>query len=128
MQLEMKNDAMEGKDISMGEDEEKMESEIGDVESEEEFNLNSENSFAPQVKSRSLKKIQKQILQLKKYERKECDLNENIIITLNAQLEEVKSVEEVVRTQLKAKEECCEKLDYEIVSLRMELDLKHLAS
>jgi capsule polysaccharide export protein KpsE/RkpR len=45
-----------------------------------------------------------------------------IVIILKTQLEEEKRIEEVVRSQLKEKEENCEKLEAEIVSLRKELE------
>ena len=47
---------------------------------------------------------------------------ENIIISLNIQLEEAKRKEEVARVRPKEKEEICDKLEFEIVSLRKELE------
>ena len=47
---------------------------------------------------------------------------EKTIIGLKIQLEEAKGTKEVVRSQLKGKEEICEKLEYEIVSLWKELE------
>jgi hypothetical protein len=46
----------------------------------------------------------------------------NTIMNLKVQLEEARRIEEVVRIQLKEKEENCEKLESEIVSLRKELE------
>jgi hypothetical protein len=45
-----------------------------------------------------------------------------IVIIMKTQLEEEKRIEEVVRIQLKEKEENCERLEDEIVSLRKELE------
>jgi hypothetical protein len=44
------------------------------------------------------------------------------IISLKIQLEEAKRTEEVVKSQLKEKEEICEKLEHEIVLLQKELE------
>jgi hypothetical protein len=56
---------------------------------------------------------------LQKHEKKDHDLEEieKTIIILKTQLEEEKRIEEVMRSQLKEKEENCEKLEAEIVSL-----------
>ena len=43
-------------------------------------------------------------------------------MNLKVQLEQEKMMEEVVRIQLKEKEETCEKLEYKIVALRKELE------
>jgi hypothetical protein len=61
---------------------------------------------------------------LQKYEEEDHDLEETekTIIILKTQLEEEKRIEEVVRSQLKEKEENCKKLEAEIISLRKELE------
>ena len=58
-----------------------------------------------------------------KYEKNYHDLDEKKkqIVSLNTQLEEEKMTEKVVRSQLKEKEEICEMLEYEVVSLGKEL-------
>jgi chromosome segregation ATPase len=60
---------------------------------------------------------------LQKYEKKDLDLDEieKTIIILNIQVEEEKMIE-VVRIELKEKEENCEKLEDKIISLRKELE------
>jgi hypothetical protein len=61
---------------------------------------------------------------LKKYEEEDHDIEETkkTIIILKTQLEELKRIEKVVRSQLKEKEENYNKLEVEIVSLRKELE------
>jgi hypothetical protein len=61
---------------------------------------------------------------LKKHEKKDNDLEETkkTIIILKNQPQEVKRIEEVVRIQLKEKEDICEKLEAGIFSLRKKLD------
>jgi hypothetical protein len=61
---------------------------------------------------------------LQKYKKNDHDFDKTkkLVIILKTQLEEVKRIEEVVRTQLKEKEENCEKLEAKIVFLRRELD------
>jgi hypothetical protein len=61
---------------------------------------------------------------LQKHEKKDRDLEETkkTIIISKIQLEKEKRIEEVVRNQLKEKEENCEKLEDEIVSLIKELE------
>jgi hypothetical protein len=55
---------------------------------------------------------------LQKHEKKDHDIEETkkTIIILKTQLEEAKSIKEVVRSQLKEKEENCEKIEAAIVS------------
>jgi hypothetical protein len=61
---------------------------------------------------------------LNKYENKDHDLNETqkIVTILKTELEEEKRIEEVVKSQLKEKEENCKKLEVEIISLGIELE------
>jgi hypothetical protein len=64
---------------------------------------------------------------LQKHVKKDHDLEEtkNTSIILKTRLEEAKMIEEVLRIQLKEKEENCGKLEAEIVSLRKELENKN---
>lgn len=48
--------------------------------------------------------------------------NESTIINLKVQLEEAKKVEEVIKSQLKMKEEKCEQVEAETVSLKEEIE------
>jgi hypothetical protein len=49
-------------------------------------------------------------------------LKKKIIISLKTQVEEAKRIEEVLRAQLKEKEDVCNSLESEIVCLRKELE------
>ena len=53
------------------------------------------------------------------------DETKNIIISLKTQVEEAKTIEEVLRAQLKEKEDSCNNLEFEIVYLRKELEKSH---
>jgi hypothetical protein len=61
---------------------------------------------------------------LQKHEKKDHDIEEieKKVTTLNTQLEEEKRIKEVVISQLKEKEDNCEKMEGEIVSLRTKLE------
>ena len=71
-----------------------------------------------------MKQILKQNDQLQKYERKDHDHDkiEKTILNMKTHLEEAKMIDQVVRGQLKEKQECFEKLEYEVVSLRERLE------
>jgi predicted RNase H-like nuclease (RuvC/YqgF family) len=122
MEIETKID--EDKEMMDSEEEENTETD-GEVDLEEEL----------MCALREIKKLRKNNLKqkekLQKYEEEDRDSkakmsqsleeSENIIISLKVQLEEARRIEEVVRIQLKKKEENCEELESEIVSLRKEL-------
>jgi hypothetical protein len=62
--------------------------------------------------------------ELQKYKEKEYDVEEieKTIITLKVQIEEGKKIEEVLKSQLKERENICNSLESEIVYLRRELE------
>jgi hypothetical protein len=97
----------------------------GEVDLEEE--LMCSLSEIKKLRKNNLKQKEK----LQKYEEEDCDSKEkmsqsleeteNTIMNLKVQLEEERRIEELVRTQLKEKEENCKNLESEIVSLIKEL-------
>jgi hypothetical protein len=125
MEIETNIDEDKGKEMMDSKEEENVETD-GEVDIEEEL----------MCALREIKKLRKNNLkqkeQLQKYEEEDHDSKakmsqileeiENTIMNLKVQLEEARRIEEVVRIQLKEKEENCEKLEYEIVSLRKELE------
>jgi hypothetical protein len=95
--------------------------------------VNLEELICSLRKTRKLRKNNlKQKEKLQKYEEEDRDSkskmsqileeSENIIISLKFQLEEETRIEEVVRIQLKEKEEKCENLEDELISLRKDLE------
>ena len=93
---------------------------------EEDIDIDLEAKFSSSLveTNRMRKEDRNKNKQLHKYERKDHDLDEieKAIVILNTKLQKAERIEEVVRSQLKEKEEICEKLEFEVVSLREELE------